>query len=261
MEQESHAVCVVADDDTDFLEQVCKTLVERGLFAEVKPFGHLASALAYIQTHAVALFVSDIVFGQEPLTSECLTRIPFTPVILMSTYCHYFMKSALDVSQNKNVIGFLPKFSVEMVCREIILARAVIKEEGLERAALLETAKICKITLSRPDLTTRKFSDVLYSEIVMVTSSRKPRGLAFHLNNSSKLYYLVQGQLESCYKELDQHCSGLFCLIPRTGIVNLRNVELSGNFLQANRSSFVHRLEIPSTFLPTLQKVMAGWSK
>ena len=244
MEQESHAVCVVADDDTDFLEQVCKTLVERGLFAEVKPFGHLASALAYIQTHAVALFVSDIVFGQEPLTSECLTRIPFTPVILMSTYCHYFMKSALDVSQNKNVIGFLPKFSVEMVCREIILARAVIKEEGLERAALLETAKICKITLSRPDLTTRKFSDVLYSEIVMVTSSRKPRGLAFHLNNS-----------------LDQHCPGLFCLIPRTGIVNLRNVELSGNFLQANRSSFVHRLEIPSTFLPTLQKVMAGWSK
>lgn len=96
MGQNEKGVCVVADDDPVVLEDLCERLQSSHEFQDVRPFGRISEAIAYIQTHPVALFITDIEFPDGQLGFKHLSDVPFTPVILMSVHSRYMLEHIAD---------------------------------------------------------------------------------------------------------------------------------------------------------------------
>ena len=262
MGQLDKGVCVVADDDPVVLEDLCKCLQGSHEFRAVKAFTRINEAIAYIQTHPVALFISDIEFPDGQLGFNHLASIPYVPVILMSVHARYMLENLTDIVANKNLAGYVPKPITENRCHEIIQRYKAIKEEGLGLSAVKEMAKARTIELCRFDTVRPRSFEVRYSEIAMIEVSRQPRGLRFYLNNNSYKYYLVSAQLRSCFEELNRYCPNLFCLIPRQGIVNLWNMALSGGKMVSVRSDNVkYTMDVPKPFLPVMRKITDVWSR
>lgn len=262
MGQSEKGVCVVADDDPVVLEDLCGRLQSSHEFQDVRPFGRISEAIAYIQTHPVALFITDIEFPDGQLGFKHLSDVPFTPVILMSVHSRYMLEHIADIAANKNLAGYVPKPVTEDVCRAIIQRYRVIRDEGLDQSVVKAMARVRTIELYRFDTVRPRSFEIRYSEIAMIEVSRKPRGLRFCLNNNSYKYYLVSAQLKSCFEELNRYCPNLFYLIPRRGIVSLWNMALSGSKMVSVRSDNVrYEMDVPKSSLPALRKVTAVWSR
>ena len=211
-------------------------------FDIVKPFDQLAPALLFIERNPVSLFITDIEFPHGELSYNHLSRISHTPVILISTYGHHFLRGYSTITRNKNVVGTVKKPITDETIQDILELHRSIQQQGMDKSA------------------SERQVEIRYSQIAMINSSRSPRGLAFYLNDAKKPYYLIPGQLQPCFNMLNRQCPGLFFLIPHTGIANLWNMTLNGNTLIASRSEIKHQLAVPASILPVLKKVTMEWS-
>ena len=141
----------MADDDPVVLEDLCERLQSSHEFQDVRPFGRISEAIAYIQTHPVALFITDIEFPDGQLGFKHLSDVPFTPVILMSVHSRYMLEHIADIAANKNLAGYVPKPVTEDVCRAIIQRYRVIRDEGLDQSVVKAMARVRTIELYRFD--------------------------------------------------------------------------------------------------------------
>ncbi len=261
-QEKKYGVCVVADDDIGFLDDLCAGLRARNVFKSVMPFARIDEAIAYIRTHSVALFVSDIEFPDGELSYNHLSLIPSVPVILLTVHGRYFMDHFSSIAVNRNIIGTALKIAFPDISQEVVRRYELVKSEGVDKSVIKETATNTIIELYRFDTVNPRSFEVRYSEIAMITVSRQPRGLRFHLNNNLHKYYLPYRSLQECFVEMDRSCPGLFFLIPHKGILNLWNMALSGSLAVSIRSEGVkYELKIPKAVLPTLKVLMDGWTR
>lgn len=258
MKQKHKTICVIADDDPIVLKQLEQAFVNSTYFDLIKVFLDLKSALQFIKKSSVDLFIADIEFPHEELSYNILSRIPYTPVVLISAHGNHFLWGHDTIRRSRNVIGTVPKPITEDIVQEILSLYQSIKQQGLDKSAIKNNAFNTTILLQREN--SPRQIEIRYSQIAMITSSRTPRGLAFYLNDAKKPYYLFAGQLQTCFNELNQQCPGLFYLIPHVGIVNLWNMTLNGNFMEATRSNIEHRLAVPRTLQCSLKNIKQEWS-
>lgn len=258
MKQPNRTICVVADDDPIVLKRLEQAMGDSHCFDIVKPFDQLAPALLFIERNPVSLFITDIEFPHGELSYNHLSRISHTPVILISTYGHHFLRGYSTITRNKNVVGTVKKPITDETIQDILELHRSIQQQGMDKSAIKSTATNQTILLQREN--SERQVEIRYSQIAMINSSRSPRGLAFYLNDAKKPYYLIPGQLQPCFNMLNRQCPGLFFLIPHTGIANLWNMTLNGNTLIASRSEIKHQLAVPASILPVLKKVTMEWS-
>ena len=150
-QEKKYGVCVVADDDIGFLDDLCAGLRARNVFKSVMPFARIDEAIAYIRTHSVALFVSDIEFPDGELSYNHLSLIPSVPVILLTVHGRYFMDHFSSIAVNRNIIGTALKIAFPDISQEVVRRYELVKSEGLDKSVIKETATNTIIELYRFD--------------------------------------------------------------------------------------------------------------
>ena len=153
-QEKKYGVCVVADDDIGFLDDLCAGLRARNVFKSVMPFARIDEAIAYIRTHSVALFVSDIEFPDGELSYNHLSLIPSVPVILLTVHGRYFMDHFSSIAVNRNIIGTALKIAFPDISQEVVRRYELVKSEGVDKSVIKETATNTIIELYRFDTVT-----------------------------------------------------------------------------------------------------------